>query len=304
MTWKPDVIIYHDNCNDGFACAWLARLKWPEIDKLPAQYGLPVPAYDYAGKNVLIADFSYKPSQLCELIDSLKAASVVILDHHKTAEANLAQFSIETCGSALFTISTIDGILYDMKELGRMPIIAHFNMKKSGARLTCEFIHGDKDLDPPLMIELIEDRDLWKFDDPRTRQFHMYLSSFPRKHESWSTVNSILEFDPDRIFSMAGAIERWHDNLIAAIVKTAVVRKFADFDSVAVAYAPYDLVSELGSALLRAYPDVAFAAIGVDAYGGRTWSLRSTDDRTDVSDVAKRYGGGGHRNAAGFRVPI
>ena len=32
------------------------------------------------------------------------------------------------------------------------------------------------------------------------------------------------------------------------------------------------------------------------------FSLRSSDDGADVAEVAKQYGGGGHRNAAGFRV--
>ena len=34
--------------------------------------------------------------------------------------------------------------------------------------------------------------------------------------------------------------------------------------------------------------------------GKREWSLRSDDSRLDVSLVAQQYGGGGHRNAAGF----
>ncbi|WP_224794071.1 DHHA1 domain-containing protein [Pseudomonas fluorescens] len=34
------------------------------------------------------------------------------------------------------------------------------------------------------------------------------------------------------------------------------------------------------------------------------FSLRSTDEGMDVSEVASQYGGGGHRNASGFRVPF
>lgn len=34
--------------------------------------------------------------------------------------------------------------------------------------------------------------------------------------------------------------------------------------------------------------------------GKRVYSLRSRDGGVDVSEVAKMYGGGGHRNAAGF----
>ena len=47
-----------------------------------------------------------------------------------------------------------------------------------------------------------------------------------------------------------------------------------------------------------------FAACYWDTPAGRVFSLRSTDDGVVVSAVAKKYGGGGHRNAAGFRVPI
>jgi len=39
-----------------------------------------------------------------------------------------------------------------------------------------------------------------------------------------------------------------------------------------------------------------------DTPEGRVFSLRSNDEGVDVSEVAKQYGGGGHRNASGFKV--
>lgn len=45
-----------------------------------------------------------------------------------------------------------------------------------------------------------------------------------------------------------------------------------------------------------------FAACYWDTPTGRVFSLRSTDEGMDVSVIASQYGGGGHRNAAGFRV--
>jgi nanoRNase/pAp phosphatase (c-di-AMP/oligoRNAs hydrolase) len=47
-----------------------------------------------------------------------------------------------------------------------------------------------------------------------------------------------------------------------------------------------------------------FAACYWDTPDGRVFSLRSREDGVDVSAIAKRYGGGGHRNASGFRMPI
>jgi len=73
---------------------------------------------------------------------------------------------------------------------------------------------------------------------------------------------------------------------------------------VPVAHAPYAFASDLAHEMLKAYPQAPFAAVVVDAYGGRTYSLRSEDGRRDVSEVARSFGGGGHRNAAGFRVPV
>ena len=47
-----------------------------------------------------------------------------------------------------------------------------------------------------------------------------------------------------------------------------------------------------------------FAVCYWDTLQGRVFSLRSTDDGMDVSEIAKQYGGGGHRNAAGFTVSL
>lgn len=55
--------------------------------------------------------------------------------------------------------------------------------------------------------------------------------------------------------------------------------------------------------LLKRNPEAQFTVCWYESYGGRTYSLRSEDSRADASEVAKRYGGGGHRNAAGFRMP-
>ena len=66
-----------------------------------------------------------------------------------------------------------------------------------------------------------------------------------------------------------------------------------------VANLPYTLTSDAGHLLANGEP---FAACYWDTPTGRVFSLRSTDDGLDVSEIAKKYGGGGHRNASGFRV--
>jgi nanoRNase/pAp phosphatase (c-di-AMP/oligoRNAs hydrolase) len=61
-------------------------------------------------------------------------------------------------------------------------------------------------------------------------------------------------------------------------------------------------------AVWKKFPDIKFVP-GIygkeppDCVGLRIFSLRSVGD-FDVSAIAKIYGGGGHKNAAGFTVPI
>lgn len=101
----------------------------------------------------------------------------------------------------------------------------------------------------------------------------------------------------------AESIERFYDRKLAEMLPTATVKKIGNWDGVPVAHAPYAFASDLAHEMLKSHPDAPFAAVVVDAYGGRTYSLRSEDSREDVAEVARSFGGGGHRNAAGFRVP-
>jgi oligoribonuclease NrnB/cAMP/cGMP phosphodiesterase (DHH superfamily) len=66
------------------------------------------------------------------------------------------------------------------------------------------------------------------------------------------------------------------------------------------------LKSEIGNTLLYKFPYSNFSGIySIDDITNSThFSLRSLDDKTDVSEIAKIYGGGGHRNASGIKIPF
>lgn len=299
MSWKPDVCIYHFPCDDGFASAWIARRKWPDIVLAGTNYGLPFPDVDILGKNLLIADFSYKPDVLPGL--AAKARSIVMLDHHKTAEADLKDFKVEMCGDAKFTAADVGGTFRDLSDLDRPQILARFDMQRSGAGLTWEFCFPDEPA--PVMVQFIEDRDLWRFRLKETRAFSLYLHSFPYDFDIWTMIADRIYSDPNLIIGEALSIERFYDQKLAEILPTATLKTIGKWKDVPVAYAPYAFASDVANELLKAYPSAPFAAVVVDAYGARTYSLRSDGSREDVSEVAKAFGGGGHRNAAGFRVP-
>lgn len=58
------------------------------------------------------------------------------------------------------------------------------------------------------------------------------------------------------------------------------------------------LISEIAGKLAEGRP--FGASYFIDGDGVKRWSLRSRDGGIDVSEIAKRRGGGGHRNASGF----
>lgn len=287
MMWKPDICVYHFPCDDGFASAWIARRKWPDVVLIPTNYGLPFPDVDISGKNVLIVDFSYKRDELIDL--AKRANSIVVLDHHKTAQFELAQEGYSLALSVL-------------REANHRGWGAHFDMNRSGAGLTWEFCFPGEPM--PQLIKHVEDRDLWRMALSNTRKVSLLLRSYPYDFEIWDKLCSEDTHSFANLLADATSIERFYDQKLAEIVPTATLKTIGKWSGVPVAHAPYAFASDLAHELLKKNPDAPFAAVVIDAYGARTYSLRSEDSRQDVSEVARMFGGGGHRNAAGFRVPI
>lgn len=295
MTWKPDIVIYHSPCDDGFGAAWAAWKRWgDEVEYLPATYGKPAP--DVTGKNVLIADFSFKELVLIDM--AKQARSIIVLDHHKTAEEDLRRLP------ALYEpgLEDVDRQLRELADASVPQILCRFDMDRSGARLAWDFCHPGEQV--PDLIRFVEDRDLWRFDLPQTRAFSLWLRGHPYDFKNWDRINRMLEGpQAAALIQQAMAVQTFYDQKIAEIVTTARWLKINNIP-VPVANCTWAFASDVAHALLVKHPEAAFAATYYDrGDGSRTYSLRSEDERDDVSIHARRYGGGGHRNAAGFEVP-
>jgi len=298
--WKPDVVIYHDPCMDGFTAAWAAWRRWPEAEFVGCNYGKAPP--DVAGRHVLIVDFSFKRPELDAMANS--AASIVILDHHKSAQAELEPFAFDESSPGLITPEDVPGMLRDLAELNRPAVIAIFDMDRSGARMTWEFCHGREGV--PGLVILVEDRDLWRFQyADYTRDFGLRLSIEHKSFAAWDVFSRATDEAPDLSvvpFVKEGrSMRRYRDWLVGEIAAKAEIRPIDGY-AVPVVDCPYELASEVGHRLVSDFPDCPFAALRTHRVDGTSYSLRS-DGSFDVSAVAVKFGGGGHAGAAGFRVP-
>jgi len=272
---KPDICIYHDPCDDGFTAAWVVWTKWgSDVDMRPSNYGQPFPNQFIDGKHILIVDMSYPPDILKRMATT--AASITVLDHHATAQVDLEEFLDNT-----------------------HPIIrVEFDMNRSGARMAWNYCFPNRLA--PLLVRIVEDRDLWKFTLPETKAVNMYLQTLTKVMSEWNTIADQLEKSPQEIVNIGNVIRRFWDKKVQEVVDMSLVTTVMGHDNVALAHAPHSFASDVGHQMLKKYPDADFAAVAICGKDGMDFSLRSTDDRVDVGKIAKSHGGGGHRNASGF----
>ena len=258
-----DIVAYHGSCPDGWCAAFIAKKKYPNAELVPVSYGEPVDLARFGGQHVLVVDFSW-PRSVTEAI-RVAAKSLTIYDHHKTAQKEL------------------EGLDY-----------AVFDMNRSGAGITWDMLNGS--LSRPWYVRYVEDRDLWNWKLNSSREISGYLMALPMTIEAWDK----LAFISPKQAVVAGEAIRLHiEHYVEGVVKNRVVSRFLNY-TIALVNAPYLNISDVCEKLLD------YADIGAGWFqrtdGLIQFSLRSRGD-LDVSAIAKDFGGGGHKNAAGFQLP-
>lgn len=254
----PDVVLYHAECSDGFGAAWALWKRFPSAEFIPVKHGYPPPP-NLAGRHIVIADFSYARPTLESI--AAHSASLQILDHHITAQQALA------------------GLPY-----------AYFDQKKSGAVLAWEWAHQAP---APWLLQYVQDKDLWNWALPASREINAALASYPYDFQLWDSLRQ------ESLEAEGRAILRYENELVGKIAAEAVLAEFHG-ETVPVVHSAI-LTSQIGEGLSAGHP---FCVIWHDRDGRRYFSLRSREQGTDVAAIATQYGGGGHTHAAGFSIAL
>lgn len=259
-----DLVIYHANCSDGTGAAWAAwKLLGDRAEYFAANHGEKPP--EVKGRRVAILDFSYSNSTIKQMVKD--ADALVVIDHHKSAMVELHDVNC-----------TI------------------FDMKRSGAMMSWNFFHPGKE--PPQLIKYIEDRDLWKWELPYSKEFSAAFDMVPWDFDEYDKFLDDSAIDDAK--ERGAYILAYSKTVISKIVKNASKRKLDGKDVLVVNSSHW--MSEIGNNL---GPKCDYAMIWCWDHEKRQCrvSLRAHHDDEDVSEVAKRFGGGGHRKAAGFSLP-
>ena len=303
-------VLYHANCKDGFAAALVCWLKFGDenTEYKPVTYGRDsefdgIVREIHPHDEVIIVDFSYSARQLRMIVDA--GASLLVLDHHKTAEAN--------CTGP------------EAQELG-VDKFCRFDMTKSGCRMAWE--HFFPMQMAPALILYVEDRDLWKFQYEETRKVCAGLDVLPQTFRIWEACL----VDVRGLKQTGAGILTYNKGIIDNALRQVTFNKWLRLVREPIpCLNAMVLWSEIGEAMNRTFSTCSFSAtyyairtspgptkeiaqgdLGPVNLGPVTerivagdervkwkWSLRSQSG-FDVSALARAFGGGGHAAAAGF----
>jgi len=190
-----------------------------------------------------------------------KCKSLIVLDHHKTAAKDL------------------EGLHFCL-----------FDMSRSGAKMTWDYFNFP---DKSWIVDYVQDRDLWKWELSNSQEVSAAISSLPYDFDAWDELSKT---PLEEVVSQGKAIRRYMDRLIETLASFGKLVIFNDCEVLAVNSSM--LQSEVGNRLAQRHP---FGIVWFQRQDGQfVYSLRSTNEGKDVSEIAKSLGGGGHTHSAGF----
>ena len=282
---KNIVCLYHGNCSDGHASAAIVKMYYsqPQYEQynfflIPGEYSnndILEQVMAHTPTELIIVDFSFKEHEMDDLVQfhNTSVMNVTWIDHHLSASKYPAWNSL------------LKGIR---------------SLEKSGCELTWQYFYPQQE--PPEIIKLIGDHDTWKFQyGDRTRYLSAAFQENPphpiHDYDFWKStlsnesiesyieqgksIKSLIDIQVKKSYN-TGINMLWHG------YKTRCMNSGVN-------------ISDTGNYAVQNGYDIGMVW---SVRGDRVVvSLRSQLD-TDVSELAKKYNGGGHKNAAAFNMSI
>lgn len=338
--FSPDLTVYyHGGCVDGIAGAWVFWLELPEPlkDALAAQggicrradaaaaaeaprpegspdtkrpawnldipifmgitHGQDLPEETWKGRHVVFVDIAHKAAVLARIAD--EALSLTILDHHRSSAADVEAVR------------------------GRPNVTVVHDESRSGAQLAWDWYEetyaGTPAGDPrnrPDLINYIGDRDLWRWELPRSKEVNNALFIRYAARSFYALSEETSSFDARALAVEGEHYGRYEKMLVDRALYTSVRCVVAVEEDAAASVRPeykarlvmsQTLTSEIGNSGMDDDCDfvmVVQTSLKTDEY----WvSMRTTRSDVDLSKIAPRVKGatkgGGHPKAAGFTLP-
>jgi oligoribonuclease NrnB/cAMP/cGMP phosphodiesterase (DHH superfamily) len=218
--------------------------------------------------------------------------NLIWLDHHKTAQP---------------FVDWLQNIIPDKDGIYWI-----FDNNHSGAGIAWDYFFPNEPR--PWIVNYVEDRDLWLNKLWRSEEINAYIACLEFSFDIW---DSALAMSIEDAFYAGQVARRKTEQYVREVCKNVYFSDIFGVDTMeglpvngmqpiykeipTVNICQVDC-SEVLHALCEKYPSSPFSMYWMKrADGMYQYGLRSIGD-FDVSAVAKLFGGGGHKNAAGFQL--
>ncbi len=207
------------------------------------------------------------------------ATQVLVIDHHVTARDRLASDPA------------------DVNALEAEGHLLHFDLDHSGAMLAWLVFHPDEP--PPDLLRYVEDQDLWNWALEDSEAVNAAIASYPRTFDEWDRLAArpIGELAAEGVPILRAnrmEVERRLDHARPVALGT---------DRIEAVNASTNR-AQIGHELARRAAFGRPWGLVYRVEGAEVFATLYSIGELDVSKVATSHGGGGHRNAAGFHVPL
>lgn len=256
-----------------------------ETKFIPINYGMEFPFEEIQpNEQVYIVDYSIMPEEMRKLLEITK--DVTWIDHHKSAIERYSDFEIP-----------IRGIRYDGVAGCMLTYCWLHHMTDRGIGEPKDFDLSMVD-DAPMFTKYIADYDVWTFEyGDNTRYFHMGFDAYDKNPENDIWYNLLAENTEQKYIEEGKVIIKYRDSFAKEYCESK------GFETEFEGYRVYAMnIGLAGSDWFKSVDDGSYDILMPFSYNGKykTWSYSMYSKTVDVSVIAKKYGGGGHKGASGF----
>lgn len=265
---------YHKSDLDGHCSGAIIKLKYPDCEMIGVDYNDKVSDFEWEkGETIFVVDFCFEPNKDMYTLD--RDSRLVWIDHHKSAIEWAKENQFLACGG-------------DKLQIGN-----------GACELTWSFIFPEKI--SPLSVRMLSKYDVWDHSDARVLPFQWGMrdnpDTLPDNIDFWKMVFYSESFF-DRTVEKGATLLRFQKNQDAKYAKgMSYEAEFEGYRAIVMnkAYAN----SKAFDAVYDPEKHDIMVLYGVKP-GQLKYTLFCDKPDIDVSIIAQKYGGGGHKGAAGF----
>ncbi len=262
------VVIYHAHCQDGFGSAFAAYQKFGNTASYIACSDRVLPPEGLIGKEVYVLDFSYPKEVLLELEKNNRR--LVVIDHHISAEEAVTAVKEHV-----------------------------FKSDHAASYLAWEYFTGST---VPPFIQMLEIIDLAKDKEGNEVDLITYILSKQYIFEAYRMLLEDFSTEEGLVrIRAAGHIQ--HEYLLLIIEAIISKPDFVVFEGYTVPCINMHLpLNEKSIALRMLYEKYPPFSIAYRFDNGLLKVSLRGNGEVDLTTLAAKYGGGGHKNSSGFVI--